>query len=193
MYGTLCWSWVPTMQSTTVSCKAESAAQCSYAKSFLSWWDGTEGDDSLKEFCSTYFRLQSCRLVWLKQWKQWRWRNRDITALEWKPLHVCLDLRYIAVYRFCPPPPLPFLCHTLQIVQYTEPLTVVVENSCPLVTSLSNALTKRFCRSQTQILQNCLPGNNGIWKFKYVFFSVHWVLGLRNNENTMTALFYGNN
>ena len=55
-YGTLCWSRVLTMQSTTVSCKAESAAQCSYAKSFLSWWNGTEGDNSLKEFCSNIFQ-----------------------------------------------------------------------------------------------------------------------------------------
>jgi hypothetical protein len=105
-YGTLCWSWVLTMQSTTVFGQAESAAQCSYAESFLSWWDGSESDDSLKEFFSNIFRLQSCRLVWLKQWKQWRWRNRDITALEWKPLLVWLDLRYIAVYRLCPPSPL---------------------------------------------------------------------------------------
>ena len=91
-------------------------------------------------------------------------------------------LARLEVYRcvwLCHPPPLPFLCHTLQIVQYTEPLTVVVENSCPLVTSLSNALTEGFRRSQTQSLQNCLPGNNGIWKFKYVFFFVHWFFRLK--------------
>jgi hypothetical protein len=173
------------MQSTIVSCEAESAAQCSYAKSFLFWWDGSESDDSLKEFCSNIFRLQSCRLVWLQQWKQWRRRNRDIIALEWKPLHVWLDLRYIAVYRLCPPPPLPFLCYTLQIVHYTEPLTAVVENSFSAVTSLSNALTEGFRRSQRQSLQNRLPGNNGIVKFKYVFFfpSFSCIVFLRSRNN----------
>jgi hypothetical protein len=83
------------------------------------------------------------------------------------------------------PSPLPFLCYTLQIVYYTEPLTAVVENSFPAVTSLSNALTEGFRRSQRQSLQNRLPGNNGIGKFKYVFFfpSFLCIVFLRSKNN----------
>lgn len=39
-------------------------------------------------------------------------------------------------------------------------------------TNLSNALTEGFNRLQMASLQNHLQGNNGVWKFKYVFSSL---------------------
>jgi hypothetical protein len=51
-----------------------------------------------------------------------------------------------------------------------EVISLSTNDPHPTFTSLSNALKEDFRRLQTVSLQSHLPGNNGIWKFKYVFF-----------------------